>query len=153
MTTIVISRKHKQIAADSFNTDTANMARLVNKIEKMSNDWYFLGSGHLKPLGLLKRWVEATVRGEEPEAPDLEFVECDNTYSFTVAIVSPDMSEIRMIDDELEWYTILDEYTAIGSGSAFALGALDAGATPSVAVACAIKRDIYSGEPLQLLQL
>jgi hypothetical protein len=151
MTTIVISRKHKQIAADSFNTDTAGMARLVNKIEKLGNGWYFLGSGHLKPLGLIKRWVDGG--GDWENAPDLEFVEGDPEYAFTVAIVKPDMTEIRMIDEELEWYNINDEYTAIGSGSPYALGALDTGATPEAAVRAAIRRDQHSGEPLQLLQL
>ena len=71
MTTIVVSRKHKSIAADSYNTDSSGMARLVNKIEKLNNGHYFLGSGHLKPLGLIKRWLDG---GQDGEIPELDFV-------------------------------------------------------------------------------
>lgn len=43
------------------------------------------------------------------------------------------------------WQPITQSYYAVGSGSVFALGAMDAGATALEAVAIGVKRDPYSG--------
>lgn len=152
MTTIVASRKHKAIAADSFNTDSNGMARLVNKIEKLKNGHYFLGSGHLRPLGLMKRWLDSNQ--DENLLPDLAFVEEDpDEFGFSIIVVSPDMTKIVMFDDELEWYECLDPYVAIGSGAQYAIGALDAGASPEEAVKISCGRDQNTGEPVHVLHL
>lgn len=152
MTTIVASRKHKAIAADSFNTDSSGMARLVNKIEKLQNGYYFLGSGHLKPLGLVKRWLNSDQA--EDLLPELNFVTEDTEeFGFSIIVASPDLKKICILDDELEWYECLDEYVAIGSGSQYALGALDAGASPEDAIKIACLRDQNTGEPVQVMYL
>lgn len=148
MTTIVVSRKHKAIAADSFNTTPDGAFRLVSKIEQLENGNYFLGSGHLKPLGVVKRWLDTNRKDEI----DLNFVNEDpDEFGFSILVVSPDLTQIACIDEELEWYYVHDEYVAIGSGSSYAIGALDAGASPEDAVKIACRRDANTGEPVTVL--
>lgn len=148
MTTIVVSRKHKAIAADSFNTTPDGAFRLVSKIEQLENGNYFLGSGHLKPLGVVKRWLDS----DRSTELDLNFVNEDpDDLGFSILVVSPDLDKIACIDEELEWYYVHDEYVAIGSGGAYAIGALDAGASPEDAVKIACRRDANTGEPVTVL--
>lgn len=149
MTTIVASRKHRAIAADSFNTDASGMARLVNKIELLDNGAYFLGSGHLKSISVVKQSV---ISGEDADWDFFTDGDVDD-LAFSCVVVSPDMSRIMVIDEELTWYEVLDEYVSIGSGSSYAIGALDAGATPEEAIKIAINRDGNSGEPVQVVYL
>lgn len=50
------------------------------------------------------------------------------------------------------WETMKDDTYAIGSGSAFAIPILDAGLSAKKAVEIGIKRDCYSGGPIQTMK-
>ena len=53
--------------------------------------------------------------------------------------------EIMHSNDLIHWTAIKDKFFAIGSGTAFAISALELGKTPKEAVLFASKRDVYTG--------
>ena len=145
MTTIVFSRAHGQISADSRNTDSSGAATDVYKIERLKDGRYFLGSGHLLTIGKTKRWAEKHFAEKyRPEYGEL-FTECAEEFRFSCLVVSSDGEHVTLIDDEMEPQAVVSDFAAVGTGGAYALGALHAGATPAEAVAIAIRLDGYSG--------
>lgn len=74
----------------------------------------------------------------------------------TTYVVTPekDVYMCGFYDDEL-WMDHIGwrECTAIGSGSAYAIGAMDAGATAQEAVKIACGRDIYSGGRIRTFKI
>lgn len=150
MTTIVFSRPHGVIAADSRNTDSSGAVFKVRKIERLENGRYFLGAGHLYTIGLARDWAESDF--SEDERPDFSvlFGEKAEDYSFSCLVVSEDGRIAVLVDDEMQAEPVLDDYLAIGSGAAYAIGALEAGATPEEAVRIAIDHDGNSGGPVQI---
>lgn len=152
MTTIVYDRRTKTIGADTQNTSSADEIYRSTKIEKLSNGGYFLGSGHSYGIGLAKRWANDGFK--EAKRPDFSiFLSDTDMYGFTCLWVHPNGEEVWRVDDEMTPIFITDEYTAIGSGGAYALGALDAGATVVEALRIAAARDPSTSAPFEILKI
>lgn len=145
MTTAVYSRRHKEIAADRKNTDSGGMAWEVNKIELLVDTGkYFLGSGHCRGIGLARAW--ASTNFDPQEEPDWEFVlEDEDERGMQCLIISANGDEVQMINGELTPMHVQGDYFAVGSGAAYAIGALEAGASPVQAVEIAAKYDGNTG--------
>jgi len=152
MTTIAVDLRAMVIAADTQNTDSAGTKFRCWKIEKFKDGRIFLGSGHLLGIGKVKRW--AGVKFAEKHRPDFEelFGECRSEFGFS-CIVIDQYGAVTLVDEEMEPQPILDSYFAIGSGSHFAVGAMDAGASVEDAVRIACKRDPNSSEPLSVVRI
>ena len=149
MTTIVVDFRAGVIAADTQNTDRSGAAYRCRKIERLTDGRYFLGSGHLLTIGKAKRWAE--VNFAEDERPDFEelFGACAEEFAFSCIVIALDGTAI-LIDDEMEPQPVCDDYLAIGSGSAYAVGAMDAGASAERAVLIACSRDLYTSAPVDI---
>lgn len=150
MTTIVFSRPHGIIAADSRNTDSSGAVFKVRKIDRLENGRYFLGAGHLYTIGLVRDWAESDF--SEDERPGFGVLFCDRAedFSFSCLVISEDGRIAVLVDDEMQPQPVHDDYLAIGSGAAYAIGALESGATPEQAVQIAIDHDGNSGGPIQV---
>ena len=150
MTTIVFSRPHGKIVADSRNTDSAGAVFKVRKIERLDNGRYFLGAGHLYTIGLARDWAESDF--SEDERPDFDVLYGDQgeDFAFSCLVISEDGRIAVLIDDEMQPQAVQDDFLAVGSGAAYAIGALEAGADPEEAVEIAISRDGNSGGPIQV---
>lgn len=145
MTTIVVDRVRGEIAADSQNTDCSDMVHRCNKIERLPDGSYFLGSGHNLTIAMAKAWAATGFDpDEEPEWPDPI-----SSYAFSAVVLRAD-GTAWMCDDELAVFELIDKVIGIGSGSPYALGAMDAGATAMEAVMIACRRCIYTSEPVHL---
>lgn len=143
MTTIVIDRRTGTIAADTQNTDSANVISRCAKIEKLEDGRYFMGAGHNYPIRLTKQWMETGLQ------PDFSIVVDDlEEYDFSCLVWGPE--GVLLIDSELGPFYLRDRYFAIGAGAAYALGAMDAGATAEQAVQIACRRDPNSSEPIDV---
>lgn len=150
MTTCVYDRRSKTIVADTQNTDRTGGIYRTCKIERLKDGRYFLGSGNCFTIGITRRWAESGFcEAKRPEYGAL-FSDPDE-YSFSCLIISKDGSTVTIVDDEMEPMLINDEYYAIGSGGAYALGAMDAGATAQDAVAIAAARDNSTSGPYDVL--
>ena len=67
-------------------------------------------------------------------------------------LVLTEQGNIYAFNSLSRWLKMDEKYAAIGSGSTFALGAMDSGATPKEAVKAASKRDPYSGMGIKTLK-
>lgn len=147
MTTCVYDRRNKTIGVDSRNTDSAGAVYLTNKIERLPNGGFFLGSGHCLTISKVKYWAANDFADDErPEFGEL-FEEGAEEFSMSCLIISPDGEKVTLMDDEITPTVIEDDFVCIGSGSALAKGALAAGATVEQAVKIAIEYDGNSGGP------
>lgn len=146
LTTCVYSKLLKTAAADTQNTDGADQKWRVNKIERL-NGGVFLGSGHCRTIAQAKEWASALFA---PEAePDWTYyLEATDDRDFQCIYVEADGVTVWMIDGELTPMKVIDDYVAIGSGGAYALGAMDAGADPVRAVEIAAERDPSTSAPI-----
>lgn len=149
MTTIVLDRRAGVIAADSQNTDSAGAITRCRKIERLPDGSFFLGSGHLYTIGKARRW--ALAGWEEDAAPgwDELMEEGAEEYAFSVLHVRKD-GMVILLDDEMCPYFPDDDVLAIGSGAAYALGAMDAGATAEEALRIACLRDPSTSAPIHV---
>lgn len=148
MTTIIATRD--AIYSDGMITvgdrvDSVNF----NKVRKIEG-YLVGGAGRLSSILTFFSWMEERIKAERlsEELPSLDF---DNDpekddEEFTALVVHPD-GEIYLHEgnDPSRAYPIDTEYYAVGSGSDYALAALDAGATPEAAMDVAKFRDAFSG--------
>lgn len=149
MTTIVVDFRNGVIAADTQNTDRSNTAYRCRKIERLKDGRFFLGSGHLLTIGKIKRWAEA--KFAETARPDFSemFGKRSEEFGFSCIVINRDGTAV-LVDDEMEPQPVFDQYLAIGSGGAYAIGALDAGADAKKAVEIACGRDLYTSAPVEI---
>jgi hypothetical protein len=147
MTTCVYSTLLKTAAADTQNTDGADQKWRVNKIEHLSNGGVFLGSGHCRTIQQAKQWAE--VGFAQDSEPDWSYyLEAPEDRDFQCIFVEAGGTVVWMIDGELSPMRVIDDYVAVGSGAAYALGAMDAGADPVRAVEIAAERDPSTSAPI-----
>lgn len=148
MTTIIATRdaiySDGMVTVDS-RVDSINFKK-VRKIE----GYLVGGAGRLSSILTFFDWMEQKIKAErlQDELPSL-VMETDpekEDEEFTALVVHPD-GEIYLHEgnDPSRAYPIDTDYYSVGSGSDYALAALDAGATPERAMDVAKFRDAYSG--------
>ena len=147
MTTIVYDRRTKTVAADTQNTDDAGSKWRVKKIETLPDGSVFLGSGHLYTIAQCKHWAEAGF--DEDARPDFTYyLEDTDDRGFSCVCISADGEQVILIDGEMGPIEVIDDFVAIGSGAAYALGAMEAGADVVRAVEIACLRDPSTSAPI-----
>ena len=149
MTTIAYDRVTRTIGADSRNTDNTGQVFLCNKIERLSDGRYFLGSGHGLTISKVKQWAEGEFReANRPDFDELFNEDTADNFSMSCLIISEDGDTVILVDAEMVPLEVLDEYLGVGSGGASARAALAAGADMLKAIEIAIKYDGNSGGPV-----
>lgn len=102
-------------------------------------------SGKVTSGDRFKRWVK---RGRKGRAPSTANVDC------IVAIKTTRELELWHVGDgQLSRTAIAREYEAIGSGSAYALGAMSMGASARKAVLVAAEHDQYTGQGVDTVRV
>ena len=132
MTTVIYDHKRKQAAIDSrFTRGDIIDTDKGNKVRKDSRGiWLFSGSQcDFEDLMKLNRNDKVDVR------PNCGAILISNGSAFTVDTDEGGFCEIARLTDSF----------AMGSGSSFAIAALDLGKTAKEAVNYAKTRDIYTG--------
>lgn len=123
----------------------------LKKVRKI-NGCLVGGAGRLSSVLQFFKWFEEwsnaqVVQGESPHVQVFIPEDLDDE-DFTGLVVFTD-GVIFMYEGGKRCYEIVGaEYYAVGSGSDFALSAMDAGASAEEAVKVAIKRDVFSGGEL-----
>jgi ATP-dependent protease HslVU (ClpYQ) peptidase subunit len=140
MTTILASMKHRVMVADS-NVSGGGPAFKGRKIFEV--DGKLVGiAGHLMHALKFVRWLK--------HGTDMSLHYDEKACTFDALVMDGDT--IYYYDNELIPVIVEDEITAIGSGSAFAIGAIDAGASPRQAVEIACERDEGSKGPVIVMR-
>lgn len=116
----------------------AVLSRTRPKVRKLSDGSLFGGAGPATELDLLAQWLI-----EGGKKPKLE--------KLTALRLMPDGKLIYFTEkcQPIE----IDAPCAVGSGGEFAMGAMDAGATPQEAVEIASDRDPHTGGVITYLEL
>lgn len=147
MTTIAY--RDRQIASDGQATCGDRIDQLDMKKVRKINGCLVAGAGRLTSVLQFFEWFQEwsdaqLVQGESPHVK--VFVpEGLNDEDFSGLVVFTD-GVVFLYEGGRNSYEVTDRgYISIGSGSDYALAAMDAGASAEEAVKVAIKRDIYSG--------
>lgn len=150
MTTVAYDRRTKTIGTDSKNTDAAGQVFLVNKIERLTDGRFFLGSGHLLTIDQMKFWADQKFHPKQrPDFSQLMGEDKDD-FSSSCIVISKDGNTVWIIDDEVTPFEVEDDIVTTGSGGSVARGALAAGATMEEAINIAIRYDSNSGGPVRV---
>lgn len=148
MTTIIVTKD--RILSDGLVTvgdriDTGDF----KKIRKI-NGYLVGGAGRLSSILTFFSWMEQVIRleGIQEQLPEL-VIQSDpekEDDEFTALVVHPDgQIFLHEGNDPSRAFPLSMDYYAIGSGSDYALAALDAGASPEAAMEVAKLRDTHSG--------
>lgn len=138
MTTIAF--KDNEICVDSYITQGDVISDYeANKIRKEKGVTFVFAGSTDGEDNLVKAYF-----GENHE---------EKTGTTAYAIHSGEVSEIGISEGCGFWRNRITKHDAVGSGSHFALGAMDAGKTAYEAVKIAINRDIYSGGKIRRVKV
>lgn len=145
MTTCVFSKPLRTVAADTQNT-LNDVKWRTRKIERLPDGRVFLGSGHSYTIGQARGWAIDNWRTE----PDWSFLDEDeNDRGFECLVISQDGTRVWHVDSAERFpQEVEGEVFAVGSGAAYALGALRAGASPKQAVEIAAEFDPSTSGPI-----
>lgn len=119
----------------------------MRKIELLPDGSIFLGSGHCYTIAQCKEWAIANFA--EEARPDFTFfLEDEDERGFSCVWVSNTGTRIVLVDGEMQPTEVIDDFVAIGSGAAYALGAMEAGADVVQAIEIAALRDPNTSAPI-----
>lgn len=115
------------------------------------------GAGRARSISTFAQWLQkhtdyAIVNQEVGDLVDLIPPVLEDDDEFTALVLTPD-KQVLMYDGNIALNLGQDVSASIGSGSVFALAAMDAGASAEEAVNIAMKRDVYSGGEITIVQL
>lgn len=115
------------------------------------------GAGRARSISTFAQWLQkhtdyTIVNQEVGDLVDLIPPVLQDDEEFTALVLTPD-KQVLMYDGNVALNLGHDVPASIGSGSVFALAAMDAGAASEDAVKIAMKRDVYSGGEITVVQL
>lgn len=115
------------------------------------------GAGRARSISTFAQWLQkhtdyTIVNQEVGDLVDLIPPVLQDDEEFTALVLTPD-KQVLMYDGNVALNLGQDVPASIGSGSVFALAAMDAGSSAEDAVRIAMKRDVYSGGEITVVQL
>jgi hypothetical protein len=118
-----------------------NIGSLTNgKIFQLKNGEYVAGAGYYDQIVEIVRWMDAGERpARRPALPDKDAESSD------IVILRPNKKLFWLTWPYLRRVPVLDRIVAVGSGSAYALGAMAAGANAKQAIEIASRYDGATG--------
>lgn len=128
------------LAADS--QATCDYHGRVRKIHRLPSGMLVGGCGDAAECHSVVEWLMGGQEGKAPKAPDAYLIIVDKDGGVFFSSGSP----FQPFPSELD-------FAAIGSGSAVAMGAMEAGASALEAVKIAAKHDGYTSGPFHTLKV
>ena len=141
MTTIAYDGK--TLAFDSRITEDGHVCGHSDK-GIVTKEFYGAIAGDFVSIPLLRKWVES---GRDPKLQP----KFKKGTQFLMVLIHRESRSITVYEDSLEPMTMDDKVFSIGSGSAFAYGAMHAGASAKQAVQAAAMYDGSTGGAVRVL--
>lgn len=115
------------------------------------------GAGRARSISTFVHWLQkqtdyTIVSNEVGDLVDLVPPVLEDDEGFSALVLTP-TKQVLLYDGNIPIDLGNDVYTSIGSGSVYCLAAMDAGASAEGAVRIAMKRDVYSGGEVTIVQL
>ena len=155
MTTVLVTKDNEMLSDSQMSSGSFILSYECKKIENING--YLVGvAGTWSYAVAFKEWFSEL---EETKEAVEQFPDCDITLpeiddsgdEFYALVLSPD-GTLTCFEDNNVSFEVEKPY-GIGSGSEYAICALDAGADGYTAMTVAIKRDTKSGGEIQILKL
>lgn len=144
MTTIAF--KDGILAADSLITEGNERVGFITKIGRLECGVLYGAAGRLSTAQKFMAWVETGMDGDPPDFTDKDGDQ--NGKGFV--IIDSEIIEFGA-HGAVDKIPLVTSYS-IGSGAAYARGAMEAGLSAEEAVKVACEIDVFSGGPVQTLQ-
>lgn len=132
------------LAFDTQATCNGNLIRRATKGWRLSDGSLFAGAGNLDSVCALRDWCESGCVGDCPNSEDDDNT-AEGLYINDLGVWAVSFGNNSIMRCE-------DDYHAIGSGAAYALGAMGAGASSTRAVEVACGLDVYSSAPIRVIE-
>lgn len=121
------------------------------------NNYLVGGAGRARSISTFVHWLQkqtdyTIVSNEVGDLVDLVPPVLEDDEGFSALVLTP-TKQVLLYDGNIPIDLGNDVYTSIGSGSVYCLAAMDAGASAEDAVKIAMKRDVYSGGEITIVQL
>ena len=139
MTTIAY--KDGILVADTQLTSADRKYR-CEKLHRLPTGDLFAGAGGLSDVLKLRRWVAEGCPDETPDFSDKADVEC--------LLVKTD-GTAWLVDQECEPMRVIDQAVSIGSGSQYAMAAMECGLSAEDAIGIAAKFDPATSLPVMTM--
>ena len=115
------------------------------------------GAGRARSISTFVHWLQkqtdyTIVSNEVGDLVDLVPPVLEDDEGFSALVLTP-TKQVLLYDGNIPIDLGNDVYTSIGSGSVYCLAAMDAGSSAEDAVKIAMKRDVYSGGEITVVQL
>lgn len=115
------------------------------------------GAGRARSISTFVHWLQKQtdymiVSNEVGDLVDLVPPVLEDDEGFSALVLTP-TKQVLLYDGNIPIDLGNDVCTSIGSGSVYCLAAMDAGASAEDAVKIAMKRDVYSGGEITIVQL
>lgn len=144
MTTIVASKKHRQMAADRKATDaSASMRYSTRKLRVVGSSIVGCG-GDSTSIAVFIRWLEAG--GKHDDKPKL-------AKDAQLSALVLNANGLFIFDHDCEPDQIEQDFYAIGTGAQAGMAAMYLGADPKKAVQIAARVDVMTEGPFDVLTL
>lgn len=130
------------MVADSQCTGTSGAKCRVRKLIRIPGLGVFGGAGDFVAVLLLRDWAIAGFEGKRP-----------SKTSEAECLLAKEDGTVWYLAGSGPPFEILDEYTAVGSGSSFAEGAMAYGASAMEAVQIAAQHDSGTSGPFQQMRV
>ncbi len=143
MTTVVF--KDGIIATDSMISSGGEILGTTKKIIHAENGNIILGAGSTNA-------IETFIKFYNLQEYNKDILKSESNR-IDIIVINPLTKEIIMYDDELIAHVYEADAYALGSGRAYALGALAAGVSPEEAILIAAKYDKSTDTNVQLLKI
>ena len=139
-----IAVRNRVMAADTQMTIGDEKLR-VKKLRVLEDGSIFGSAGDASAIDKLEEWVKAGApKNKRPRINKELAIEC--------LVLKPD-GTIWFIGTDLVFEQLAAEFMAIGTGGAYALGAMARGATAVQAVKIAARFDVNTSEPIDKMEL
>lgn len=135
------------MAADSLLVDNGFKVGQVRKVV-VREDGAACGAGG--DAGPCREFLDAFLRADHQHPNETVWPALDAEMECVGLIVMPDAG-VWMVEGGVA-YPVYGEYHAIGSGAPIALAAMDQGASAAQAVRAAIRRDLYTGGEVHIVE-
>ncbi len=135
----------KTLAADRRATDSEGQIKTVSKLRRAADGRLLAAAGSVCRCGVLLDWLADPQSGARPAFQDVS-----EDYVDGIEIL---LTGVARLHQRFGYVDILDPFTAIGSGSGIALGAMAAGKTAAEAVEIAARFDSGTGNGIDVLEL
>jgi hypothetical protein len=140
-----VAYRNGVLAADTQLTCSDGSKLLAHKIQRLVDGSHYACAGDTTAILRVQRWMQ---RG----MPSRPRPRIGKDLSIDLLLVKPD-GTAWLLNEAFDFEPVENEFIAIGSGAAYAMGAMACGRTAVQSVKVAARFDVSTSAPIDIVQL